>query len=107
MHRDCLKLNIRHMQAAMPLIMTLFIASPAIVGPGYAADLLPTRAPTAAALGAAAEYSKSQAGHALVVMFDGKVIFEQYDNGGAMEKPHYLASGAKCFVGPAAVAAVQ
>ena len=43
----------------------------------------------------------------MVVMFDGKVVFEQYDNGGAREQPHSLASGAKCFVGPAAVAAVQ
>ena len=43
----------------------------------------------------------------MVVMFDGKVIFEQYDNGGAMEKPHYLASGTKCFAGPGVIAAVQ
>src|SRR4029079_11187654 len=56
---------------------------------------------------ATAEYSQSHTGHALVVLFDGQVIFEQYDNGGASEKPHSLASGAKCFVGPAAVAAVQ
>jgi CubicO group peptidase (beta-lactamase class C family) len=40
-------------------------------------------------------------------MFDGRIVFEQYDGGGARDKPHSLASGAKCFIGPAAVAAVQ
>ena len=107
MHRDCLKFTIRHMRAALLHIVTLIIASASIVGLAYAADPLPPRAPAVEAMKAAAEYSKSQTGQTMVVMFDGKVIFEQYDNGGAMEKPHSLASGAKCFVGPAAVAAVQ
>ena len=40
-------------------------------------------------------------------MFDGQIIFEQYDNGGARERPHRLASGAKSFDAAAAVAAVQ
>jgi CubicO group peptidase (beta-lactamase class C family) len=107
MHRDCLKFTIRRMRAALLHIVTLIIASASIVGLAYAADPLPTRAPAVEAIRAAAEYSKSQTGQTMVVMFDGKVIFEQYDNGGAIEKPHYLASGAKCFVGPAVVAAVQ
>ncbi len=107
MHRDCLKVTIGRMRAALLHIVTLIIASASIDGLAYAADPLPTRAPAVEAMRAAAEYSKSQTGHAMVVMFDGKVIFEQYDNGGAIDKPHSLASGAKCFVGPAAVAAVQ
>ena len=43
----------------------------------------------------------------MVVMFDGNVIFEQYDNGGAIDQPHRLASGAKCVTGSGAIAAVQ
>src|SRR5918992_16303 len=88
-------------------IVTLIIASVSIVGLAHAADPLPTRAPAVEAMKAAADYSKSHTGHTMVVMFDGKVVFEQYDNGGAIDKPHYLASGAKGFVGAAAVAAVQ
>src|SRR5438067_1678140 len=104
MHRDCLKLTIRRMRAALLHIVTLIIASASIVGLAYAADPLPARAPAVEAMKAAADYSKSKNGQSMVVMFDGKVIFEHYDNGGAIEKPHYLASGAKCFVGPAVVA---
>jgi CubicO group peptidase (beta-lactamase class C family) len=107
MLRDCLKFTIGRMRAALLHIVTLIIASASIVGLAYATDPHPTRAPAVEAMRAAAEYSKSQTGHTMVVMFDGKVIFEQYDNGGAIEKPHYLASGQKCFIGPAAVAAVQ
>jgi CubicO group peptidase (beta-lactamase class C family) len=107
MHGDCLQLTIRRRRAAWLHSVTLIIASAAIVGPADAADPLAARAPAALALAAAAEYSKSHTGHALVVMFDGQVIFEQYDSGGAREKPHSLASGAKCFVGPAAALAVQ
>ncbi len=64
-------------------------------------------APSEAALKAAADYSKSQNGQTCVVLFDGKVVFEQYDNGGAAGKVQMLASGSKSFVGLAAVAAVQ
>ncbi len=64
-------------------------------------------APPAAAMKAAADYSKAQNGQTCVVMFDGKVVFERYDNGGAADKAQMLASGSKSFVGLAAVAAVQ
>jgi CubicO group peptidase (beta-lactamase class C family) len=59
------------------------------------------------AMRAAADYSKSQTGRTMIVMFDGHVIFEQYDNGGAIDQPQNLSSGAKIFFGAAAVAAVQ
>src|SRR5439155_7611555 len=107
MQRDRLKLTIRRMRAASLHIVTLIIASASIVSLAYAADPLPTRAPAVEAMKAAADYSKSQTGQTMVVMFDGKVIFEQYDNGGAIEQPHRLASGAKCFTGSGAIAAVQ
>lgn len=107
MQRDCLELTIKRMRAALLHIATLMIASASIVGLAYAADPFPTRAPSEAAMKAAAEYSKSQTGQAVLVMFDGQIIFEQYDSGGAIDKPHRLASGAKSFVGSAAIAAVQ
>jgi CubicO group peptidase (beta-lactamase class C family) len=70
----------------------------------FAAD--PT-APDAAAMKAAADYSKTHRGQGVVVMFDGKVVFERYDNRGAADALHMLASGSKSFVGVAAAAAVQ
>jgi len=55
----------------------LLVTSTSLVGLAYAADPLPTRAPAAEAMKAAADYSKSQSGQTMVVMFDGKVIFER------------------------------
>ena len=55
---------------------------------------------------AAADYSKGEKGQTCVVMFDGKIAFERYDNGGGADKVQMLASGSKSFVGLAAVAAV-
>ncbi|MER3429068.1 MAG: serine hydrolase [Pyrinomonas sp.] len=63
--------------------------------------------PSQSAMSAAADYSKAHNGQALIVMFDGKVVFERYDNGGAPNRLQMLASGSKSFVGVAAVAAVQ
>lgn len=68
------------------------------------ADAIP---PSEAAMKAAANYSKAYGGQACLVMVDGKVVFEHYDNGGAADKVQMLASGSKSFVGVAAVAAVQ
>jgi CubicO group peptidase (beta-lactamase class C family) len=65
------------------------------------------RAPSQEWMRSAAGYSKSQRGQTLVVMFDGQIVFERYDNGGAADKAQMLASGSKSFVGIAAVAAVQ
>jgi CubicO group peptidase (beta-lactamase class C family) len=74
------------------------------------ASFIPSAAPSAppeTAMTAAADYSKKHRGQTCVVMFDGKVVFERYDNGGAADKVQMLASGSKSFVGLAAVAAVQ
>jgi CubicO group peptidase (beta-lactamase class C family) len=109
--------NVRMQTTLLPklalIIGAIFIAALAgctgRAGPSDAADPLPTRAPrapTADALNAAVDYHKSLTGHAMLVMFDGKVIFEQYDNGGSAEQQHNLASGAKCFTGSVATAAV-
>ncbi len=67
----------------------------------------PLPAPSAEAMKSARQYSESVHGQALVVMRDGKIIFEAYANGGGPERPQMLASGSKSFVGVAAMAAVQ
>jgi CubicO group peptidase (beta-lactamase class C family) len=55
----------------------------------------------------AAEYSKGERGDAVLVMIDGRVVFEDYHNSGAANKTHLLASGTKSFTGVMAIAAVQ
>ncbi len=55
----------------------------------------------------AAEYSAAKLGISLLVMIDGKVVFEQYDNGGIANWPHELASGTKSFTGVVAAIAVD
>lgn len=58
-------------------------------------------------LEAARSYSESVGGQAMVVMFDGQIVFEAYGNGGAIDRPQMLASGSKSFVGVAALAAIE
>ena len=63
--------------------------------------------PDTAAFRRAAEYSKGERGDAVLVMIDGRIVFEDYHNGGAANKTHLLASGTKSFTGVMAVAAAQ
>ncbi len=55
----------------------------------------------------AAHYSATASGIAMVVMKDGKVVFENYVNGGHKNKTVELYSGTKSFSGVIAAAAVQ
>lgn len=55
----------------------------------------------------AADYSEANGGFSVLVMVDGKVVFERYGNGGGADKRNGLASGTKSFVGVAAMAAVE
>jgi CubicO group peptidase (beta-lactamase class C family) len=66
-----------------------------------------TKAPDEKMLKAAWDYNVSVGGQTMVVMHQGKVIFEQYANGGGRARLQALASGSKSFVGVAAAAAVQ
>ncbi|MBY0447165.1 MAG: serine hydrolase [Hyphomonadaceae bacterium] len=54
---------------------------------------------------AAADYSRSSRGVSLLVMQAGKVLFEEYPNGGAADRAWELASGTKSFTGLMAAAA--
>jgi CubicO group peptidase (beta-lactamase class C family) len=56
---------------------------------------------------AAAVYSAARRGVSLLVMQHGRVIFEDYPNGGGASRGWELASGTKSFTGVMAAAAVQ
>lgn len=64
-------------------------------------------APRVDQLNAAADYSAAHHGQSMIVMFDGAVIFERYDNGGRADRLQMLASGTKSFIGIIAAAAVE
>ncbi len=55
----------------------------------------------------AADYSASVGGQAVLIIVDGKPVFERYDNGWAAGRAHPLASGTKSFTGAVAGAAVE
>lgn len=81
-----------------------------VVSPRLTAEETATsavEAPSAAAIVAAADYSERHRGQSMIVMFDGKVIFERYANGGQAERLQMLASGSKSFIGIAAGAAAD
>lgn len=56
---------------------------------------------------AAANYSAQHNGHAVLVSWKGKTIYERYDNGWTHDKPHRLASGTKSFSGVMLAAAIE
>jgi CubicO group peptidase (beta-lactamase class C family) len=55
----------------------------------------------------AASYSAAREGLSMLVMIEGKIVFEEYPNGGAAERAHFLASGTKSFSGVMAACAVE
>src|SRR5256885_774622 len=55
----------------------------------------------------AAKYSESRRGSAILVIQNGRTIFERYANGGSANKRWPIFSGTKSFWGIAALAAVQ
>lgn len=66
----------------------------------------PTLTITAENLKLAAAHNAANDGISMLVMVDGKIIFEDYPNGGAPNRFHELASGTKSFSCAIAVAAV-
>lgn len=58
-----------------------------------------------AAFTRAAAYSEEERGYGVVVMVDGRVVFEQYARNVSPARTNLLASGTKSFVGPLAIAA--
>lgn len=56
---------------------------------------------------AAATYSRTHRGDALVVLRGDSIVFEEYQNGYRADSPHMLASGSKSFSCAIAIAAVK
>jgi CubicO group peptidase (beta-lactamase class C family) len=56
---------------------------------------------------AAAEYSRKHDGEVLLVLLDGKPVFEDAISGWTVDSPHLLASGTKSFSGIAAALAID
>lgn len=73
-----------------------------VVGGEQAADPF-----TADSLRSAADYLKDRNGHAMLVYYRDKLVFEEYFNGWSADKPHRLASGTKSFSGAMLAAAVE
>jgi CubicO group peptidase (beta-lactamase class C family) len=86
-------------------VLTRFAILAMVVGV-TATGLLAQR-PDTASLRRAAEYSKAERGIAVLVMVDGRIIFEDYPNNGSPSQTRILASGTKSFAGILAAAAVQ
>ncbi|MCX7012286.1 MAG: serine hydrolase, partial [Candidatus Sumerlaeota bacterium] len=86
---------------------SLAAAGRAADAPAAASEPSLARVPDAAAFELAKSYNREMGGKTLVVMLAGKVIFEDYANGGSAAKPEPIASGSKGFVGAAALAAVE
>jgi CubicO group peptidase (beta-lactamase class C family) len=55
----------------------------------------------------AADYSAKASGMSMLVIENGKLIFEDYPNGHKASEPHELASGTKSFTGLCALAASE
>ncbi len=62
---------------------------------------------TESACRASAEYSAEKNGYTFLVMENGKLLFERYDQGRTTESAHRLASGTKSFSGAMVAAAVK
>ncbi len=73
-----------------------------------AAGVLPARADlTQAAMRDAADYSASRRGCSLLVVQHGKLLLEEYPNGGDVRMPHQIYSGTKSFFTLAVLVAAQ
>ena len=78
------------------LFLVTFATSPALFAEITASDCA-----------SAARYSESRHGSGLLVMQNGRTIFEHYANGGSANKRWPIFSGTKSFWGIAALAALQ
>ncbi len=78
--------------------VSLMVAYPATLG---------AQAVDTTAFHRAAAYSKAERGDAVLVMVDGRVVFEAYHGRGKADVAHVLHSGTKSFAGVLAIAAQE
>jgi CubicO group peptidase (beta-lactamase class C family) len=91
-------------QSGMKHLLLLSLALLACAAPPTNSQ---SNAISTANLNSAAQYSQANREDALLIVQDGKVLWEKYSNGYSATKAHYLASGTKSFWGVAAVAAQE
>ncbi len=86
-------------------LFALLIAAAAPAMAGQASS--PAKAPAPAAIQKALEYSKANNGLSLLILHDGRLVFEDYHNGYAKDDAHLLASATKSFSGVILAALVE
>jgi CubicO group peptidase (beta-lactamase class C family) len=92
------------MNSYATFVVNALIVSACFIAPGTS---LAQSVPSSEACKVAAAYSHSQSGTGVLVMVQGKVVFEDYAKGWNADRPHLLASGTKSFCGVMAACAVH
>src|SRR5215469_54610 len=77
------------------------VVIPSLTSISFAADIQPGNCARAAA------YSEKNRGFSMLVMQNGKTVFEHYANGGSADRRCKIFSGTKSFWGIAALCAVR
>jgi CubicO group peptidase (beta-lactamase class C family)/enterochelin esterase-like enzyme len=106
--KDCMhdpSTPVAHRLAAA--MLRAVIAASVVGTPAAAQSPKPPAEVARPAWSAAAEYSREHGGEVLLVMQEGKVVFEDAVDGWDSKRAHPLASGTKSFTGVAAMLAVQ
>src|SRR5215475_2204341 len=85
----------------VPMRWLSVVATAFITSPSFAADIQPGNCARAAA------YSEKNTGFSLLVMQNGKTVFEHYANGGGADMRCKIFSGTKSFWGIAALCAAR
>ena len=90
------------------ILVAVGLFSIALLSCQKSSDAIPTSIVTVPAtnLSLLSDYSLTTSGRSLYIIQDGKVIFEQYYNGGSATQLQMLASGTKSFNGIVAAAAI-
>jgi CubicO group peptidase (beta-lactamase class C family) len=68
---------------------------------------IPGAAPTVESFKRASDYSARNGGRAVLVLVDGRIVFERYDNGFGPETATHLHSATKGFWGPVIAAMIE
>lgn len=95
------------MNAQKLLAMSVLLGVCSVAGAAPPAATMQREAQELVDCAGAAAYSAARDGVSFLVKYDGRLICEEYPNGGKIDDGHLLASGTKSFTGTIAAAAVQ
>jgi CubicO group peptidase (beta-lactamase class C family) len=90
-----------------PIKIVALLAAAVVVAAAAGQVPAPAKAPSPASLQKALEYSKSNNGLSLLILQNGKLLFEDYHNGYIKEDAHILASATKSFSGVLLAALIE